>query len=96
MKFICTFTFLLLAQATYAADSAPISDPYGGPDKRPENSENVTVYLNEDGTSTTTAVIVYGDGHKEFCISQAVRPTADLRRWKVTSHTCTRIVSYLK
>lgn len=96
MKFICTFTLLLLAQATYAADATPIPDPYGGPDKRPETSENVTNYMNEDGSSTTTVVMVYADGHKEHCILQAVRPTADLRRWKVTSKTCTRILSYYK
>lgn len=96
MKFICTFTFLLLTQATYAAESPVIPDPYGGPDKRPESSENVTTYLNEDGTSTTSAVMVYGDGHKEHCIIQAARPAAAHRLPKVTSKTCTRITSYLK
>jgi hypothetical protein len=96
MKYICTLTLLLLAQATYAADATPVPDPYGGPDKRPEKSENVTGYLNEDGSSTTTAVIIYADGHKEFCITQMVRPTADPRRWKVTGEKCTRILSYLK
>jgi hypothetical protein len=96
MKCICAFTLVLLAQATYAADSAPVPDPYGGPDKRPTGSENVTGYVNEDGTSTTTAVVVYGDGHKEFCITQTAVPEAPHRLPKVTSQKCTRILSYLK
>ncbi len=96
MKFICTFTLLLLAQATYAADAPAHPDPYGGPDKRPVNSENVTGYLNEDGTSTTTVVMVYGDGHKEFCIIETAAPEAPHRLPKVTSQTCKRITSYLK
>lgn len=95
MKFICIFTLLLLAQATYAAD-ARYPDPYGGPDKRPEKSENVTGYLNEDGTSTTTVVMVYGDGHKEFCIIETAAPEAPHRLPKVTSQTCKRISSYIK
>lgn len=96
MKFICTFTLLMLTQTAYAAESLANADPYGGPDKRPENSENVTTYLNEDGTSTTTAVMVYGDGHKEHCIIQTAPPAAAHRLPKVTSKTCTRISSYFK
>lgn len=96
MKFICALTLLLLAQAAYAAESPANPDPYGGPDKRPENSENVTTYLNEDGSSTTSAVMVYGDGRKEHCIIQMAPPAATHRLPKVTSKTCTRIRSYFK
>ncbi|WP_124369140.1 MULTISPECIES: hypothetical protein [unclassified Pseudomonas] len=66
----------LFVPVTYAAEPTAVNpDPFGGPDKRPEKSENVMTVWNEDGTFTTSVVMTYGDGHKEHCIIKTVQST---------------------
>lgn len=97
MKLLFAVTLMLLAQSVYAAEPQVMSpDPYGGPDKRPEKSENVTTFMNEDGTSTTSAVMTYGDGHQEHCLIVVALAKDGQRHPKALSKTCTRIRAYFK
>lgn len=82
----------LFVPVTYAAEPTAVNpDPFGGPDKRPEKSENVMTVWNEDGTFTTSVVMTYGDGHKEHCIIKTVQSTKEHPVPSPISKICTRI-----
>lgn len=92
MKHILITAFLFFVPAVYATEHTAVSsDLYGGPDKVPEKSENVTTVLNEDGTWTTSVVMTYGDGHQEHCIINMPVATKEHPIQKPLSKTCKRI-----
>lgn len=83
---------LLFVPAVYATEPTAVSpDPYGGFDKRPEKSENLTRVLNEDGTWTTSMVMTDGDGYQEDCIIKMSQATKEQPIPKPIGKACTRI-----
>lgn len=77
--------FLLFVPAAYAAEPAAISpDPY-------EMGGKITVVLNEDGTWTTSVVVVDGKIYQEDCVVKMSPITREQPIPKIIAKACTRI-----